>query len=340
MTHPRTGTVLIVDDEAIIRESLQHWLEMEGYRVFTAENGEKALQLCKFEHFDVGVFDIRMPGMDGITLLRQTRSSFPEMAVIMMTAFASIEDAVQCISSGAHDYVIKPFPPEKLSHAIRNLLESRQLHARQQGLLAHQDLLRQFLHQATPYLALGAATAALSGAYGLSAALPEAKRNAGQPADRLPLIDQVVAASLPGLAVGSHDLRAICATALALLDREESFALPAVTAPERLTTAAPFVPAVLALQLFLDALTRGGRAEPEIRLAGAAAARGPVVALRLPSALNAAERDALGGAALTGAGADPDLTLALLLFQQLGAALAAENEEQIIIIFPAAAGKA
>jgi len=157
------GTVLLVDDEAIIRDSLRQWLEMEDFQVFTAANGEEALQICKTADLDIGVFDIRMPGMDGITLLSHVKNYCPDMAVIMMTAFASIEDAVRCISQGAYDYIIKPFPPEKLTQTIHHIMETRLLRHERQRTISKKQLLSLYLNSMQSFLSLGVATAILTG---------------------------------------------------------------------------------------------------------------------------------------------------------------------------------
>jgi DNA-binding NtrC family response regulator len=139
--------ILLVDDELIVRQSLQQWLEMEGFLVETAANGQEGLQRCKFDPIVVGVFDIRMPGMDGMTLLKEVKKVRPQISIIMMTAYASLDDAVTCIHEGAYDYLIKPFPPEKLTHLIRHLFERLELQKRNQELLEEMRAQRQFLDQ-------------------------------------------------------------------------------------------------------------------------------------------------------------------------------------------------
>lgn len=137
--------ILLVDDESIVRESLYQWLLMEGFHVVTAASGEDALQICKFERFAVGVFDIRMPGMDGITLLKNVRKHCPDMSVIMMTAYASIEDAIKCITEGAFDYITKPFPPEKLTNLLRYVIELIELRKKNESLQNQVSLIKDFL---------------------------------------------------------------------------------------------------------------------------------------------------------------------------------------------------
>ncbi len=119
--------VLIVDDEEIIRDSLSEWLENEGFLIITAENGMEALKKFQAEHPVVAVVDIKMPGMDGVTLLKKIKEKNKNIPVIMMTAFATVENAVQSMKDGAYDFICKPFPPEKLSNMLSHILEHQEL---------------------------------------------------------------------------------------------------------------------------------------------------------------------------------------------------------------------
>jgi len=113
-------SILIVDDEDSVRDSLLNWFLEDGYEVEAAENAKKALQLLEEKNFNIILADIKMPGMDGLELHRRIRSLNRETIVIIMTAFASVETAVQALKDGAFDYVTKPFDPDDLSHLIRN----------------------------------------------------------------------------------------------------------------------------------------------------------------------------------------------------------------------------
>ncbi|HOC48158.1 MAG TPA: sigma-54 dependent transcriptional regulator, partial [Bacteroidales bacterium] len=113
-------SILIVDDEDSVRDSLLNWFLEDGYEVEAAENAKKALQLLEERNFNIILADIKMPGMDGLELHRRIRSLNRETIVIIMTAFASVETAVQALKDGAFDYVTKPFDPDDLSHLIRN----------------------------------------------------------------------------------------------------------------------------------------------------------------------------------------------------------------------------
>jgi DNA-binding NtrC family response regulator len=113
-------SILIVDDEDSVRDSLLNWFIEDGYEVEAAENAKKALQLLEQRDFNIILVDIKMPGMDGLELQRRIKALNSETIVIIMTAFASVETAVQALKDGAYDYVTKPFDPDDLSHLIRN----------------------------------------------------------------------------------------------------------------------------------------------------------------------------------------------------------------------------
>jgi len=123
------SSVLVVDDEYSVRDSLSHWLAKDGHRVRSAENAEGALAVARDDRFDVAVIDIKMPGMDGLELQRRLHESDPELATIMITAFASVDSAVRALKDGAFDYITKPIDPDELSHLIRRALEQRRLKA-------------------------------------------------------------------------------------------------------------------------------------------------------------------------------------------------------------------
>jgi len=113
-------SILIVDDEESVRDSLYNWFTEDGYRVETAENARKALTLLESDQFDIILADIKMPGMDGLEMLRRIKSIKPDSIIIIMTAFATVDTAVKALKDGAYDYVTKPFDPDDLTHLIRN----------------------------------------------------------------------------------------------------------------------------------------------------------------------------------------------------------------------------
>jgi DNA-binding NtrC family response regulator len=113
-------SILIVDDEESVRESLSDWFIEDGYRVDCAENANRALSMLESDSFDIILADIKMPGMDGLEMMRRIKLLKPDSIVIVITAFATVDTAVQALKDGAFDYVTKPFDPDDLSHLIRN----------------------------------------------------------------------------------------------------------------------------------------------------------------------------------------------------------------------------
>ncbi len=113
-------SILIVDDEESVRESLYSWFIEDGYKVECAENAKKALAILESGNFDIILTDLKMPGMDGLELLQRIKALNKDSIIIVMTAFASVDTAVKALKDGAFDYVTKPFDPDDLSHLIRN----------------------------------------------------------------------------------------------------------------------------------------------------------------------------------------------------------------------------
>jgi DNA-binding NtrC family response regulator len=121
------GSILIVDDEEIVRDSLASWLRADGYQVETASDGPTALRALEHTVFSVMLVDLKMPGMDGLQVLSEARQKQPHAAVILMTAYATVETAVQAMKHGAYDYLMKPIDPEALSEIVLPLAERRAL---------------------------------------------------------------------------------------------------------------------------------------------------------------------------------------------------------------------
>jgi DNA-binding NtrC family response regulator len=119
--------ILIVDDELSVRNSLKHWFMEDGFDVVTAEDGNDALDKLQEGPFDIYLVDIKMPGMDGITLQKRIKEIDEEAIVIIITAYASVDTAVDALKHGAFDYVTKPIDPDDLSHMIRNALKQKDL---------------------------------------------------------------------------------------------------------------------------------------------------------------------------------------------------------------------
>ncbi len=120
-------SILIVDDEFIVRDSLSKWFTQDGYRVGVAENAAQALKMMNEGPWDIIFIDIKMPGMDGLELQKRIKEIDPTAIIIIITAFASVDTAVQALKEGAYDYVTKPIDPDYLSHLVKNALKQKKL---------------------------------------------------------------------------------------------------------------------------------------------------------------------------------------------------------------------
>ncbi len=119
--------ILVVDDEKNIRESIARFLRLDGMEPVIAENGLSAQRLLEEQTFAAGIIDLKMPGMDGLELLRWIQSEGPRLPVIMISAYGEINDAVEAMKLGAQDYVVKPFDPEELVLRLKKIIQNRRL---------------------------------------------------------------------------------------------------------------------------------------------------------------------------------------------------------------------
>ena len=119
--------ILIVDDEKNIRLTLSQALETLGAEIDTASNGEEALAKLKEKEFGLILLDIRMPGMDGMEVLRRVREIRPDIRIIMITAYGTIESAVEAIKLGAVDFLQKPFDPEEIRELVSRVMDRDKL---------------------------------------------------------------------------------------------------------------------------------------------------------------------------------------------------------------------
>ena len=129
------ANILVVDDEIAIRFSIEEALTRDGYEVTTAESGEAALAKLANQNFDLALIDLRLPGIGGMGVLTEIRKKSPETLVIVLTAHASLETAVEALRQGAHDYLFKPCKTVELRESIRRGLTNRQKNLRQRNLL-------------------------------------------------------------------------------------------------------------------------------------------------------------------------------------------------------------
>src|SRR5579872_3557784 len=119
------GKILIVDDELVVRDSLGKWFTSEGYAAQPVASGREALDAIREGDWEIALIDIKMPGMDGMELQGRLKEADPDLTVIVMTGYASVETAVQALKRGAYDYITKPVDPDELSHLVANALEHR-----------------------------------------------------------------------------------------------------------------------------------------------------------------------------------------------------------------------
>ena len=129
-----TEKILIVDDEQSMTQFLGIVLRKEGYQVTTVNNGRDALEKVKVENFDVVITDIKMPGMDGIQLLQGIKKHDPQIPVVIMTAYASQQSAIDAVNLGAFQYLIKNAKNDEIKLVVRNAIEMRKVRAENQYL--------------------------------------------------------------------------------------------------------------------------------------------------------------------------------------------------------------
>ncbi|QVL34492.1 sigma-54-dependent Fis family transcriptional regulator [Telmatocola sphagniphila] len=144
------ASILIVDDEKIIRETLSEYLEEEGFTVKAVGSGEEALALLAKEFHEILICDINLPGMDGIEVLQRVQRVSPETFVILITAYATVETAIEAFQRGAQDYLIKPIVFDEVTEKLRRLMRVRNLR------LENQFLRRELNREASNEFVIGA----------------------------------------------------------------------------------------------------------------------------------------------------------------------------------------
>lgn len=118
-----TGRILIIEDEETLRESLERVLSKEGYDITSVDSAETALNLLEEDSYDLILTDVILPGITGIELLKKVKERSPDQIVVIMTAFASLETAVESLRAGAYDYIIKPVMHEEIKQVVKNALK-------------------------------------------------------------------------------------------------------------------------------------------------------------------------------------------------------------------------
>ncbi|MBL8241056.1 MAG: sigma-54-dependent Fis family transcriptional regulator [Bryobacterales bacterium] len=137
------GRILIVDDDPVVRDSLSQWFQSEDYETGACDGAASALAELARHSYEVALLDIKMPGVDGIELQHRLRELEPDMPVIIMTGYATVETAVRALKNGAYDYITKPFDPDELVHLVERALAQR-------AAVQEVDRLRESLTQMNP----------------------------------------------------------------------------------------------------------------------------------------------------------------------------------------------
>jgi len=120
--------IMVVDDEEVMRESMAAWLREDGYRVDTAPNGQKAIELARTTNYSICFIDLKMPGgMDGIETMMEIHRFHPEASIIIITAYATVDTAIQAMKEGAQEYIVKPCHPQEISMLVSRILKLKKL---------------------------------------------------------------------------------------------------------------------------------------------------------------------------------------------------------------------
>jgi len=127
----KKAKVLVVDDDYYIRKMLTQFLTIRGYSPLTASNGKRALEVLSKQRVDIVLTDVRMPEMDGMQLLKEVKKKYPELDVIVITGYGSVNDAVNAMKNGATDYILKPFSPDEI------ILKITDIYTRKTGKVRH-----------------------------------------------------------------------------------------------------------------------------------------------------------------------------------------------------------
>ena len=121
------NSILVVEDDQLVRESLSEVLGLEGYNVQVAGGGKEGFDKLNTKSFDLALVDLRLPDMSGIDILKQAKERFPDLELIMMTGFGTVETAVETMKMGARDYVTKPINDDEIKIMVRRILDTKKL---------------------------------------------------------------------------------------------------------------------------------------------------------------------------------------------------------------------
>jgi len=112
--------ILVVDDDVFVRDVVQKFLSEQGYSVITANDGHEAIRYLRLEYISLVLTDLRMPGVDGLEVLRTAIHINPKIAVVILTAYGTLDTALEAVKEGAYDYIAKPFVMQQLLMVVRN----------------------------------------------------------------------------------------------------------------------------------------------------------------------------------------------------------------------------
>ncbi|MBI5778836.1 MAG: sigma-54-dependent Fis family transcriptional regulator [Planctomycetes bacterium] len=119
--------ILVIDDEEIVRESLSDWLQKFGFYVETAENGARGVEKIRSAQWNIMLVDLKLPDTNGLEILKEARQVQPAAVVIIITAYATVDTAIQAMKAGAYDYITKPFDPDEINLVIQKIIEHQKL---------------------------------------------------------------------------------------------------------------------------------------------------------------------------------------------------------------------
>ncbi|HTZ31318.1 MAG TPA: sigma-54 dependent transcriptional regulator [Methylomirabilota bacterium] len=141
----RVWPILVVDDEEVMSESMAAWLREDGYRVDTAPNGLKAVELAKATDYAICFVDLKMPGMDGIETMMEIHRVRPDASIIIITAYATVDTAIQAMKEGAQEYVVKPCHPQEISIMVSRILKLKKLQS--ENVILRKKISRSYHHR-------------------------------------------------------------------------------------------------------------------------------------------------------------------------------------------------
>jgi DNA-binding response OmpR family regulator len=144
-----TGHILIIDDEAALRQTLARVLQQAGFEVTTAEDGERGLSYVQTTNFDMIFMDLRMPGMAGMEVLKLIHASYPNLPVILFTAQPDLTSAVEALRNGATDYLLKPLKPQALIERAQTIIANQQKENRKREIALQIEALQMELKSLT-----------------------------------------------------------------------------------------------------------------------------------------------------------------------------------------------